>query len=168
VRAVAVFFFQAEDGIRDFHVTGVQTCALPILQQPEPWPTIRSGLFYLIPIGVLVWCLTVEMLSPGLSAFWGVMAMVFQMLTQRPLMAFLRKQSVAPAVQRGIAETITGLQTGARNMVGIAIACGTAGLIVGSITLTGLGLRMTAFVELVSMGNVFIMLLFTAVVCLIM
>src|SRR5690606_5006395 len=27
-----VFFFQAEDGIRDFHVTGVQTCALPICQ----------------------------------------------------------------------------------------------------------------------------------------
>src|SRR5690606_40435491 len=26
----ARFFFQAEDGIRDFHVTGVQTCALPI------------------------------------------------------------------------------------------------------------------------------------------
>src|SRR5690606_40634667 len=26
------FFFQAEDGIRDFHVTGVQTCALPILE----------------------------------------------------------------------------------------------------------------------------------------
>src|SRR5690606_40333255 len=26
------FFFQAEDGIRDFHVTGVQTCALPISQ----------------------------------------------------------------------------------------------------------------------------------------
>src|SRR5690606_31317131 len=26
-------FFQAEDGIRDFHVTGVQTCALPILQK---------------------------------------------------------------------------------------------------------------------------------------
>src|SRR5690606_40783887 len=29
-----VFFFQAEDGIRDFHVTGVQTCALPISAQP--------------------------------------------------------------------------------------------------------------------------------------
>src|SRR5690606_40966565 len=27
---VFVFFFQAEDGIRGFHVTGVQTCALPI------------------------------------------------------------------------------------------------------------------------------------------
>src|SRR5690606_40657031 len=34
------FFFQAEDGIRDFHVTGVQTCALPIYRQPLP--TCRS------------------------------------------------------------------------------------------------------------------------------
>src|SRR5690606_41160927 len=32
-----LFFFQAEDGIRDFHVTGVQTCALPILR-PFSWP----------------------------------------------------------------------------------------------------------------------------------
>src|SRR5690606_39867366 len=34
------FFFQAEDGIRDFHVTGVQTCALPILSrlgEPPLW-----------------------------------------------------------------------------------------------------------------------------------
>src|SRR5215211_1362274 len=31
------FFFQAEDGIRDLCVTGVQTCALPILSQPSRW-----------------------------------------------------------------------------------------------------------------------------------
>src|SRR2546426_2898076 len=39
VRAVrrAVFFFQAEDGIRDYKVTGVQTCALPICA-PRPAP----------------------------------------------------------------------------------------------------------------------------------
>src|SRR5699024_11947245 len=35
-----VFFFQAEDGIRDRNVTGVQTCALPILQ--ETWGKIVS------------------------------------------------------------------------------------------------------------------------------
>src|SRR5438874_5248206 len=29
------FFFQAEDGIRDLYVTGVQTCALPIYSNPE-------------------------------------------------------------------------------------------------------------------------------------
>src|SRR5690606_39918412 len=32
------FFFQAEDGIRDFHVTGVQTCARPISLVPPPAP----------------------------------------------------------------------------------------------------------------------------------
>src|SRR2546426_10118854 len=30
-----VFFFQAEDGIRDYKVTGVQTCALPIFPEPQ-------------------------------------------------------------------------------------------------------------------------------------
>src|SRR5690606_41201601 len=35
-RLVSYFFFQAEDGIRDFHVTGVQTCALPISTNRDP------------------------------------------------------------------------------------------------------------------------------------
>jgi hypothetical protein len=53
-------------------------------------------------------------------------------------------------------------------MISIAIATGTAGIIVGGITLTGLGFRMTDFVEVVSMGNVVLMLLFTAFVCLVL
>ncbi len=136
--------------------------------RPETWPTVRAGLYFLIPIGILVWCLSVEQLSAGLSAFWAVVGMVLQMLTQRPLTAWFRKQKIAPAVKVGVSDTVTGLQEGARNMIGIAIACGTAGLIVGAITLTGLGLRMTAFVELVSMGNVLVMLFFTAAVCLVL
>ncbi|MFT0849394.1 TRAP transporter fused permease subunit [Achromobacter sp. F4_2707] len=136
--------------------------------RPEAWPTVRSGLYYLIPIGILVWCLAVDQLSAGLSAFWAVMAMLFQMVTQRPLIAFFRKESIIQPLMQGFYEAVVGLQEGARNMVGIAIACGTAGLIVGAITLTGLGLRMTAFVELVSMGNVLVMLFFTAAVCLVL
>src|SRR5207302_7762653 len=34
-----IFFFQAEDGIRDFHVTGVQTCALPIYRN---WQALQK------------------------------------------------------------------------------------------------------------------------------
>src|SRR5690606_40973507 len=37
------FFFQAEDGIRDFHVTGVQTCALPIYYWLHRWDEGRTG-----------------------------------------------------------------------------------------------------------------------------
>src|SRR5205807_5034895 len=36
VRLLFMFFFQAEDGIRDYKVTGVQTCALPIYEPPDP------------------------------------------------------------------------------------------------------------------------------------
>src|SRR5690606_41043999 len=45
------FFFQAEDGIRDFHVTGVQTCALPICilhQQNNMQKTLATLLFLFI------------------------------------------------------------------------------------------------------------------------
>src|SRR3712207_7193032 len=41
---VDLFFFQAEDGIRDIGVTGVQTCALPILIRDEPPPPDGRGI----------------------------------------------------------------------------------------------------------------------------
>src|SRR5690606_40310431 len=42
--AGVAFFFQAEDGIRDFHVTGVQTCALPICGAPPScWVFLQAG-----------------------------------------------------------------------------------------------------------------------------
>src|SRR6266481_8458625 len=43
---LVVFFFQAEDGIRDGTVTGVQTCALPILEILEANPVRRSVLLF--------------------------------------------------------------------------------------------------------------------------
>jgi TRAP transporter 4TM/12TM fusion protein len=138
----------------------------PVL--PETWPTVKAGLHFLIPIGVLIWALMIEELSPSLSAFWATVTLMGLMITQRVLTAFFRKQARAGELKRGINEVVDGLNDGARNMIGIAIATGTAGIIVGGITLTGLGLRMTDFVEVVSQGNVIAMLLFTAFVCLVL
>src|SRR5690606_40497780 len=51
------FFFQAEDGIRDFHVTGVQTCALPISgmavdRRLEGFPSVGDArLLAILPAG---------------------------------------------------------------------------------------------------------------------
>src|SRR5256885_4980566 len=44
VTAVVFFFFQAEDGIRDYKVTGVQTCALPISSTRLPATPGRGGI----------------------------------------------------------------------------------------------------------------------------
>src|SRR5690606_39700901 len=67
------FFFQAEDGIRDFHVTGVQTCALPIsyihgaiiwfwhmpyfymLAVENVWWHALEHLFFLVTAGLFWW-----------------------------------------------------------------------------------------------------------------
>ena len=69
-------------------------------------------------------------------------------------------------LREGLATLWEGFVLGARNMIGIGVACASAGLIVGAITLTGMGLMMTDLVELVSAGNVLLMLLLTAVICL--
>ena len=139
----------------------------PVL--PQTWPTVKAGLHFLIPIGVLIWSLMIEELSPALSAFWATTTLIILMASQRPLTAlFRRRGGLGAEARRGLIEVVHGLNEGARSMVGIAIATGTAGIIVGGITLTGLGLRMTDFVEVVSQGNVLLMLLFTAFVCLVL
>ena len=137
-------------------------------QVQDTWPTVRAGLHFLLPIGTLIWCLMVEEMSPSLSAFWAIAVLIVLMLTQRPLILALRGTPAAGAWRQGAREVIGGLTDGSRNMIGIGVATATAGIIVGGITLTGLGLRMTEFVEFVSQGNVIAMLLFIAFVCLVL
>ena len=140
-----------------------------ITHLPEPGPTIKSGLHYLLPLFVLVWCLTIERFSPGLSAFWATMFMIFIVLTQRPLMAWFRSdENLNRSFRRGFFEFSDGLVTGARNMIGIGVATAAAGIIVGTVTLTGIGLVMTEFVEFISGGNLVLILIFTAIISLIL
>ncbi|MDD1793864.1 TRAP transporter permease [Enterovibrio makurazakiensis] len=143
--------------------------ATDLSEVPDPGPTVRSGLYYLLPIVVLVWCLMVERFSPGLSAFWATMFMMFIVVTQRPLMAFFRKEGeFATAIKDGFVDLAEGFVAGARNMIGIGVATAAAGIVVGVVTLTGIGLVMTDFVEFISGGNIILMLLFTAVISLIL
>ena len=134
----------------------------------ETWPTVKAGLHFMLPIGVLIWCLMIEELSPSLSAFWAIVILIALMATQRPLFDLVRGTRTPGAWARGFHDVVGGFVDGARNMIGIGVATATAGVVVGAITLTGLGLRMTEFVEFVSQGNVIAMLLFIAFVCLVL
>ncbi len=140
-----------------------------IQEIPDVGPTVKSGLHFLLPIVVLVWCLTVERFSPGLSAFWATMFMVFILLTQRPLMAvFNQTNDTSEQAKQGVTDLLESLVSGARNMIGIGVATAAAGTVVGVVTLTGIGLVMTDFVEFISGGSVIAMLVFTAVISLIL
>ncbi len=141
----------------------------PVITLPQTGPTVRAGFHYLLPVVVLVWCLMVERLSPGLSAFWATVLMIFILITQRPITALMRGTGqLAGEIVGGLRDLHSGLIDGARNMIGIGIATATAGIIVGAVSQTGVGLVLADLVEILAFGNLFMILVLTAVLSLIL
>jgi len=129
----------------------------------------KSGLYFLLPIIVLVYFLMIEQKSPGLSAFWATMLLFAILLTQRPIKAIFRGQSeMANAFKDGVTDLVQGLIDGARNMIGIGLATATAGVIVGTVTLTGVGQVMADLVEFMSGGNLILMLIMVGLLSLVL
>src|SRR5690606_22225074 len=95
---------------------------------------------------VLVWALMIDRLSPGLSAFWASAYMIFILVTQRPFKALMcgRPGELGSEFVGGMRDLMDGLVSGARNMIGIGIATATAGIIVGSVSQTGVGSSLAA------------------------
>lgn len=128
---------------------------LPVVSQ-----VYKTGLYYLLPIIVLVYFLMIEQKSPALSAFWATILLFVTLLTQKPLKAFFRGETNFSArFKSGLDDLREGLIAGARNMIGIGLATATAGVIVGTVTLTGVGQVMADLVEFLSGGNLILMLI---------
>ncbi|WP_061238655.1 TRAP transporter permease [Ectopseudomonas composti] len=142
----------------------------PLEELPQTRAVLLSGLHFLLPVVVLVWCLMIERLSPGLSAFWGSVMLIIILLTQRPLLSWMRRDGSHDhgTFVDGVVDLREGLIAGARNMIGIGIATAAAGIIVGAVSQTGVGLVLADLVELLSMGNLLLMLMLVAVFSLIL
>ncbi|MGI9402670.1 MAG: TRAP transporter permease [Rhizobiaceae bacterium] len=141
----------------------------PILELPRAGATAITGLYYILPIVILIWCIIIERLSPGLSAFWATIAMMTVALTQHPIKSMMRGTGdISGAFSRGFSEWIDGMIAGSRNMIGIAVATGAAGVIVGTISLTGAHQVVGELVEFLSGGHLMIMLFLVAVMSLIL
>lgn len=136
---------------------------------PPTREIFKSGVYYLLPILMLMYLLMVERKSPGFAAFWSACFMLLTLLMQKPLKAFFRGQgNLRELLIEGAWEVAEGLITGARNMIGLACAMAVAGIIVGSVTLTGVGQVMAEFVEFLSGGNLMLMLVFVALISIIL
>ncbi|MGJ8647384.1 MAG: TRAP transporter permease [Marinomonas colpomeniae] len=136
---------------------------------PPTKEIFKTGIHYLMPIMLLMYLLMVERKSPGLSAFWSTIFMLFILLTQNPLKAYFRGQTdIVRHVKEGLVDISEGMIAGARNMIGLAAAMGVAGIIVGAVTLTGIGQVMAEFVEFLSGGNLLAMLFFVALISIVL
>ena len=140
-----------------------------VVELPDITQIYKTGLYYLLPIIVLVYFLMIERKSPGLSAFWATFLLFFILLTQKTLKAMFRGEANAMGrLREGLIDLIAGMIDGARNMIGIGLATATAGIIVGTVSLTGIGQVMADFVEFLSGGNLILMLIFVAILSLIL
>ena len=143
----------------------------PITELPKAGETALTGLYYLLPILILLWAIlpTPDKLSPALAAYYACLAMIFIATTQHVLKAIFRGEGdLGEKLARGFRETIEGMIAGARNMISIGIATAAAGVIVGAISLTGAHAMVGALVETLSGGNLMVMLILVAIMSLIL
>ena len=139
------------------------------IRLPDAIDVARTGLHYILPIIVLVWSLMVERLSPGLSAFWAILPLIMILVTQDAITAFFRGDTAfGRHLAAGFRALAQGLRKGAINMIGVAVATATAGVVVATVATTPLGLGMTEVVEAVAGGSLLVMLVLTALFCLIL
>ena len=149
-----------------FYISHIEACklglrGLPRKELPPFVATFFSGIHFLVPLCFLIYELVVMRHSPELAAFNAIWIMAIIMLVQEPVKAHLNKEPIAPAFARGVTNIVSALAMGGRNMVAVALATAAAGIIVGVVAL-GLGGLITQIIDVISMGNIYLMLVITA------
>ena len=140
-----------------------------IIEIPEIGKTVKAGLHFLLPVILLIWLLTVERFSPETSVYWATMFMIFILVTQKFILAIFRGESnLTHHFISSFKDLKLGFVNGAKNMIGVGVATTAAGIIVGTVTLTGVGQLIIGWVEFIAAGNLFLILLFTAMISLIL
>ncbi len=152
----AALFFIVHIEASKLGLKGIPRAELPVF-----FKTLIGGVHFLVPIGMLLYELIVVRHSPELAAFNAIWVMAILMLFQEPVKAHLNKQPLGPAFKQSVIDIFSALATGARNMVAVALATAAAGIIVGVVAL-GLGGLITEVIDVVSMGNIYLMLVITA------
>ena len=150
-------------------------------ETPPMVKTFLSGIHFLVPLAILIWLLLFIRWTPTTAASWSILAGALVAIgnnihKQTRLFPQLMETSAAsddPGFKeysenpgafffnRSKKEILDSLETGARNMAGIAAACACCGIIIGVVTLTGLGLKMATLITEAAGGNLFLTLIFS-------
>jgi len=133
---------------------------------PPFFKTLISGIHFILPVLFLLYQLIIARHTPERAAFQAVCVLGVIMLVQGPVKAYLKKEPIGPAFKQGIIDIFAGLASGGRNMVAVALATAAAGIIVGVVAM-GLGGLITQIIDTISGGNIYIMVVVTAIASLI-
>lgn len=129
-------------------------------QSAEELPSVRrvlaEGWHFLLPLVALL-ILLIAGYSPMRVGFYAILS-IMAAASARALWAFAKSgptfSGFLALCGRGIALTLAALDLGARNAVAVSVACAVAGIIVGVVGLTGLGLKFSAMMIAFSGGYI--------------
>ena len=128
---------------------------LPRAELPAFWPLIKKDSYLLIPFGVLIVLLLMS---------YSPMRVATVALGVSIVVSFFQKGEGRFSLRN----LIENLEAGAKTALAVAVACACAGIVVGVITMTGLGMKMSSYIVDLSGGILIITMVLTAIVCLIM
>ena len=138
------------------HFEAVKNGLLGIKKEDRPVvkALIKDGWYMVAPIVVIVWLL-VDGKSAMMAAMWGILSCIIVWIINivRAEHKFDVKQFVVMFIQN--------LNDAARSAISVAVTCGCAGIIVGSVTMTGLGLKMANGIVALANGSLILTMVFT-------
>ncbi len=145
---VAVFVSTHVEALK-MGLTGLSREEVPAFRQ-----TLKEGAHFFVPIALLIYLLVLGY-TPFRAAFFGIVALV--------AVAMVRKES-----RLGPAGFIDTLVQGAKNSIVIAVSCGCAGIVVGVLDVTGIGIKFVTIVTELSFGIFSLSLVLVMLACLIL
>lgn len=143
---------------------------LPASELPVVRDVLRAGWQFLVPLVVLMWLLAYN-ISPMRVGFWAIVS-VLAVTGLRALWALgtqgFSLNALGQSCLRGVSLVLKALELGARNAVAVSVACAVAGIIVGVVGLTGLGLKFGSMMIALAGDNLVLALIFVLIASLIL
>lgn len=125
---------------------------LPSSELPKVWWALKQGGHLIIPVVILLYQLIIAGTSIQKAGLYSIASVL--------VVSWFRKHT-----RMGLHRLILALKEGAMSSLSIAAVCATAGIIVGVVSMTGLGVMFSSGVVALAQGNLLLTLLFTAIIC---
>ncbi len=143
---------------------------------PRVREVLKEGWHFLLPLAILIYFLVLN-LSPARVGFIAIIGVVVVAILRALVRIFFlsekqqddaRSTTLPEAVRTGFFKLVEALELGARNAIPVSIACAVAGIVVGIVGLTGLGLKFSSLMLSFSMGNIVLALILVMIASLIL
>lgn len=146
----AILYYLALIFAIDFEAQKKGLGGIPKDQLPNALSVIKRGWHLFFPLFFLIYLLVVKHYSPSRAALFGILAVIICSL-------------IAPITRQNWRELVKALHVGAKSSLEVAVTCAAVGMVVGIIEVTGLGVKLSQALVILSGGSLLLLLFLTMI-----